>query len=430
MRLHFGLLAAAVLLSGCTTTLKTAQPADGISRGYSYELPRIGYDAEIKRTLTRCPDAAGQEIRFDVAATGAARYTPGEVVLIDYMALGGAMKTSDLALTKHPNGMLKSINLTIDDRTGAVIGEGVKAAVGIAKIAIGLPGGGAVSAGGKAYDGTEAYLRCSEAARTSLHKLPELKTAIKVAETKSKQAAKAYDDLLTASKQGKPAAAGKLAGLAAAARDAQEGLDKAKKDNDEEAAKLLLLHRVSIDIDDDGASEIYRLEMARDAKPQPSGLFEVYYPFDAKHHFVVPLTADLKPDFARAVPKGYAGDAAGKAQVETDRAKMAADSFANLLVQLGQANVALSINRLGGDATAATLPKASTCDPSKADCGILYRTRSLGRIRLCTGAAGPANAKDMLVANCRGRVAGDPCRLPVAASATAPCRPRRRSEQP
>lgn len=395
-----------LLLSGCTTFLETSKPSTGISKGYSYELPRLAYDAEVKRTLTRCPDGADQQIRFDVTATAASRLTPGEVVVVDYMAAANGMKTTDFGMTKHPNGMLKSVNLTVDDRTADVVKEGVKAVVGIGKIAIGLPGGGAVASG--KYDGPVAYLRCSTAARKSLLSLPELKAKIKPAEDASKEAAKAYDDLLTASKTGKPATAEKLAALAKSARDKADALEKTKKAHDDEAAKLVLLHRVSLDLPDAGRNEILTLDAARDAKPQPAALFEVYYPTTPGRHFLIPLSSSLKPDVAKGVPVGYPSGTAGDQAAEADRAKLEAVNYDNLLSQLGLANVAATAYALGKMNEAGDLPGADVCAKDSADCGVLYRTAAPGRMRLCSGASGVAATA---FATCQGRITGDPAIL-------------------
>lgn len=393
-----------LLLSGCTTFLETSKPATGISKGFSYELPRLAYDAEVKRTLTRCPDSADQQIRFDVTATAANRLGPGEVVVVDYMAAANGLKTTDFGMTKHPNGMLKTVNLTIDERTADFIKEGVKAAVGIGKIAIGLPGGGAVAANPK-YDGPVAYLRCSGAARTSLLALPGLKAKIKPAEEASKEAAKAYEELLTASKNGKPAPAKDLAAAAKLARDKADVLEKAKKAHDEETAKLVLLHRLPLDLPDGGRDEILKLEAARDAKPQPASLFEIYYPTTPGRHFLIPLTATLQPDVAKATPVGYpAGDAA----IETDLAKLAAANYTTILSQLGLANVAVSAYPLGASKAADDLPNSESCAKDAGGCGVLYRTAASGRMRICSGASGdPATA----IAACRARITGDPAIL-------------------
>ncbi len=405
-------LLAGIALGGCTTALKTSAPAEGISQGFSYQLPRVAYDIEVRRVLSACPEFAGQEVRFDVSASAAPRTMPGEVVVVNYLEADSWTKTTDFTLKNHSNGMLKSINATVNDHTADIVKEGVKAAVGVGKIAIGLPGGGGVSTP-QSYDGTETYLRCAGPAREMLLGLPGMKTAIKAAEAASKAASKALADLEAASKTGKPAPAKDLAELTKAAREKADALEKAKKSYDDALASLTVIHRTTLDIPENGAEAVLQLRHAVDGKVKPGSLLEIYKPTTTGQHFLIPLDSTLKPDIQAAVPENYPGGQKGGEMIEAERARQAkeiADAAANqspsrldeTLGQIGNADVTMVASNLAGGSAPKGLDASASCVDDPKSCGVLYRTRALGRMRICVGSGtGAANA-------CISRVNGDP----------------------
>lgn len=142
-------IVAIMLLTGCTTSL-VAQRLDLEGSeplaGWDYSLPFAQYDVILVRTLDEC----GPRPSIKAKATALATFQPdpSNTFTIDYRSLSSSTKISDLQVEKHPNGMLKKLGATAEDRTGPII---VNTATAIAKIAAAasgtpLPGAEAVPA--------------------------------------------------------------------------------------------------------------------------------------------------------------------------------------------------------------------------------------------------------------------------------------------
>lgn len=387
-------------VTGCTTAIRTHAPAAGISRGYAYQLPVLAYEAEIKRVLTECPQGADQRLRFEITATAASRLAQGETVVVDYESLTNGMKTSDLVLKSHPNGMLKSINFQVDDRTADVVNEAVKAAVSVGKIAIGLPIGGAV-AGGPA---TRPYLRCTDATAKKINALPGLRVRVKKAEEKSKAATKARDDYEAdhpESPRSKPVSneAARLAGLA---RTAAADLDAAKKEVTETLDALTLLSRPGLQIPAAGISQNDDLSGAKDGKVRANALVELFLPNSKTRSIRIPLTTQLQPDLATAEFTGYSAAEVVQLQ-QWLRLPAQTTVLSGLLAQLDQATVTIVATSLTSTLQPVSLAQDTGCESDTAECGVLYRSPAPGRVRICW----VADEGAVVPAECASRLATD-----------------------
>ena len=126
-----------------------------------YSLPMLQYDMKVSRTLTACPEAIelpagsngiaghyrtdGAVVELAVTATGA--QIPGERYRVDYSKLDSAFKTTSFTIEYQPGSdLLKSVNVSVEDHTGEVIANTVKAGLAIASVAAGPAGVAAAAA--------------------------------------------------------------------------------------------------------------------------------------------------------------------------------------------------------------------------------------------------------------------------------------------
>jgi hypothetical protein len=144
-------LISILFLSGCTTTLEVYD----LSRieeepkpfGVLYNLPETEFQVEVVRTLVECnlKKTYSQPIKLDVKWQSSVSVKieypsdPKEAYLISYLSLNKVFKKSSLSITQHSNGMLKSINADIEDRTAAVSANIIKGAINVAKLVLGVP---------------------------------------------------------------------------------------------------------------------------------------------------------------------------------------------------------------------------------------------------------------------------------------------------
>ncbi|MGY2400018.1 hypothetical protein [Pseudomonas sp. SDO5271_S396] len=138
------------------------------------------------------PDAVGQ-IEFQTRATITPRTVAGQEVVIDVEALSAFTKITSFELERYPNGIIKSVNAKVDDRTADVAKEAFKAVVSIGKIAIGLPTPSATSAG---LTRRSYFLACSVGASAQVAAMPALRQAVKdrdAAFTQADEALKAFN---------------------------------------------------------------------------------------------------------------------------------------------------------------------------------------------------------------------------------------------
>lgn len=123
-------LAAAVLCSACTTQLQSRispkEETDDVQEGVIYTLPMSSVDVQAVFLVRNCIVGAQQEaqLSFDLVGMSAESslvQDPREQYVLDYQALNSALKTTSASLFWHQNGMLKSINAEVDDRSAQVV---------------------------------------------------------------------------------------------------------------------------------------------------------------------------------------------------------------------------------------------------------------------------------------------------------------------
>lgn len=190
-------------LSGCATHLATLPDRDQTKDidvavvGMPYSLPMLQYKTKVSSALTACgagkqslalPDGTKLELdvvalEFSATPTAEPRHVPGERYVVDYQALGSPMKVTAFSIGYHPNGILKSINVSADDQTGEVVKQAVKTGLAVATLAGGAPN--TLSASGS-FPGpanalsvpTEAERAAADAA-TALRKLVKPLTVVR-----------------------------------------------------------------------------------------------------------------------------------------------------------------------------------------------------------------------------------------------------------
>ncbi len=159
----------AICLSGCSTDLRTNEIKfiEGEHRlqvGFVYNLPAAAVtssglirvagcplDADAKKALEtvdgqqRDPPPITSAV-FAVTGDVAVEQVAGKQVLIDYRELGEFLKTSSIGFERHPNLMLKSVNVTVEDESPALIANLAIVAANIALFATAPPAARTVSA--------------------------------------------------------------------------------------------------------------------------------------------------------------------------------------------------------------------------------------------------------------------------------------------
>lgn len=175
-----GAIVASFAVVGCTSlSVSGVEPeATGTQRpatltpGFPYRLPAATLtpaafltikdcpaDADAKKALIGSPSPVGAEpvteVKFAVSGTVAIEQVPDQLIVIDYRRLKTFLKTTSVGIERHPNGMLKSINATIEDESPAVIADLVAVAGSVALLATGAPGAGALAAASLAAGGVQ-----------------------------------------------------------------------------------------------------------------------------------------------------------------------------------------------------------------------------------------------------------------------------------
>jgi hypothetical protein len=133
-------LAGLFLLPGCSTYLNAVRvtPEDKTfkSEGAPYNLSFSQYEITITRRLTSCTnerDEAQMKIVTAAKATRREAADPSREYVIDFAALRSFFKTTDVAVEYHPNGTLKSVNASVEDKSAEFLKSSFSA---IGKIAI------------------------------------------------------------------------------------------------------------------------------------------------------------------------------------------------------------------------------------------------------------------------------------------------------
>lgn len=137
-------LATAAVLSGCTS-LQTmpdnfrTERRDQALEGIPYALPMRQFDLVATWTVDDCAnrprrpsDTKPPETSIGAELDATPVLTPGERYVVDYSALGSVLKTTDFAIETYPEGTLKSINATADDRSAETLVALAKTAASLA----------------------------------------------------------------------------------------------------------------------------------------------------------------------------------------------------------------------------------------------------------------------------------------------------------
>lgn len=144
---------ASLCIAGCTTTLSTDHVSSNRAAvsGVLYNLPMAAFDVEAKFLIIGCRNSEGLATVSYELVGGTVQHKlvpdPTETYNIRYDVLNSPTKITSATVTLHPNGMLKSINADIDDRTAQVMASAANVAINLFKAAsIGAaPASGAVT---------------------------------------------------------------------------------------------------------------------------------------------------------------------------------------------------------------------------------------------------------------------------------------------
>jgi hypothetical protein len=134
----------AMLVSGCTSLATRTDFTDNKAAvtGVPYSLPMLQYELKVTRSLAQCvqPDTEIPDLKFAVTVEATPHYVAGETYVIDYRDLAGPTKTSAFSMEYQENSnILKSLNASVEDRSGEIISNVVRTAIGIASLAGGIP---------------------------------------------------------------------------------------------------------------------------------------------------------------------------------------------------------------------------------------------------------------------------------------------------
>jgi hypothetical protein len=182
----------ALLLPGCTRVqsfgLDAAKPAPGaLPAGFTYWLPQSDVAMKAGLVLTDCPVAPGFEA-LDSDAAGDAKPPPvtamgfalsgsitpgtkrGQQVQLDYRKMVDFLKTGSLAVERHPNGMLKTVNAELNDESPEAIAALAKVGVAVASLSVGGPALPVAALGTAAASNLANQLLIQEVDRSNLLK--------------------------------------------------------------------------------------------------------------------------------------------------------------------------------------------------------------------------------------------------------------------
>lgn len=155
------------VFAGCSTAL-VVSPLSGTPQreGVVYFLPRAQFDITLTRELSACDPvnrsliiteelrkgqqegdrqahASGMEygrvfVDVKTAAVVTPRYAPDptQAYLIDYQRLNTPLKKTDLKVELFDRGTLKSVNVTVEDRTREVLAQAVRGITSLATLAL------------------------------------------------------------------------------------------------------------------------------------------------------------------------------------------------------------------------------------------------------------------------------------------------------
>ncbi len=395
------LLLTAAALAGCTTQLQSVVPSSdglvplyeggkGIPSGYTYQLPDLTYRILVTRMIAKCPKVDAQtfadpdqKVQIDTKAIVTGVLQPGTPVVIDYMKMGSAFKTTNFDSGNHDTGMIKSVNASITDHSDTVITEGAKAVTNVAKLAMtmGNPvtlASGATTAKPRIVcteDAAAERVLADKAKADLAQRTKDLATAM----TALGAASKAADKVRPASPApaatpaaGTPAPATTPSAAATAAAD---DLEK-KKDAVDAATKALA-----------SAQEIYDARLA----PLTASQEILYTP---RPNEALPTSIILPDDNSQAQlliqNKLQVAYFDPKTPIQITRLSIGSDlqtssdplTFAGTVADLTDNMAVVVAFDIPGGTWPAKTP-ATACGDRRRGCGILYRTIAHGRLRVC-----------------------------------------------
>lgn len=156
MRYHLLSAMAIVTVTGCSTSLQSNRHyADSeVEPGLLYNLPMAVFDVDAKFLITGCKSTGGiHELSWELAEGTAAHSLapdPAETYRIPYDALNSPLKLTSATISMHPNGMIKSINAEVEDRTAQVLASVAGSVLNLFKASVLRVAGTGLTAGGTA----------------------------------------------------------------------------------------------------------------------------------------------------------------------------------------------------------------------------------------------------------------------------------------
>ncbi|MEA3034278.1 MAG: hypothetical protein QOH04_29 [Sphingomonadales bacterium] len=160
------MLTATILLGACATDLRTTSLGRSteteLPAGFAYNLPAAVVSPSASIRIADCIVDTDAKAMLNGAEgpndpiTGAAIAVSGDIsveqvagqpVLIDYRELGDFLKTSSVGIERHPNLMLKSVNVSVEDQSPQLIANVAVVAADIALFAVNPAAGAAGAAG-------------------------------------------------------------------------------------------------------------------------------------------------------------------------------------------------------------------------------------------------------------------------------------------
>lgn len=141
------------LLTACASLEVKKRPSDSaVIEGIPYSLPQKSYLISAKYTLLKCgvSKTDSKKIEFsvkkEISVAAVTRPDPDQRYFVPYNSLRSVFKDIDFSIENYDNQTLKSVNATVNDKTGetavAVLGTAIRVAT--------LVAGGALAAGGSA----------------------------------------------------------------------------------------------------------------------------------------------------------------------------------------------------------------------------------------------------------------------------------------
>lgn len=160
------------LAAGCTTMIKVEPITNPRATGFGvvYFLPMVEYEIAMTRQLTRCDAYDDKDptrklqvgVKFTAALTTRFVQDPTKAFQIQYDALAGPTKTTDVAIELYDNGTLKSINAEAKDETRQILANVVS---GLSSLALSSAG---VAPGAKTAEEKPERELCHLAIRNAL----------------------------------------------------------------------------------------------------------------------------------------------------------------------------------------------------------------------------------------------------------------------